>query len=224
MPTTRPGSSGSSGASWIPRGPRLHGRSARLRAADRAAGAVNGLAQTLLKLTAPGVPDTYQGCELWDLSLVDPDNRRPVDYELRRAYLEQGADPAILLANWRDGRIKQRVVARTLALRRRHPDLFETGSYEPLAVTGALGRSRHRFCAAYRAGHDDRGRAASGRGPARAARAALPGAGRLGRHPDRAALRCRRRSARPADRNAGVGAEPARSPSPRSWQSCPSLC
>jgi (1->4)-alpha-D-glucan 1-alpha-D-glucosylmutase len=84
------------------------------------------------------VPDIYQGCELWDLSLVDPDNRRPVDYELRRAYLEQGADPAMLLANWRDGRIKQHVVARTLALRRRHPDLFETGSYEPLEVTGAL--------------------------------------------------------------------------------------
>jgi (1->4)-alpha-D-glucan 1-alpha-D-glucosylmutase len=102
------------------------------------AGAVNGLAQTLLKLTVPGVPDTYQGCELWDLSLVDPDNRRAVDYELRRAYLEQGADPAMLLANWRDGRIKQHVVARTLALRRRHPDLFETGSYEPLEVTGAL--------------------------------------------------------------------------------------
>ena len=55
-------------------------------------GAVNGLAQVLLKLTVPGVPDNYQGCELWDLSLVDPDNRRPVDYELRRAYLEQDAE------------------------------------------------------------------------------------------------------------------------------------
>src|SRR5690606_11382827 len=61
-------------------------------------GAVNGLAQALLRLTAPGVPDTYQGCELWDLSLVDPDNRRPVDFEQRRAWLEQEADPAALLA------------------------------------------------------------------------------------------------------------------------------
>ena len=102
-------------------------------------GAVNGLAQTLLKLTVPGVPDTYQGCELWDLSLVDPDNRRPVDFEQRRTFLEQAADPAALLADWRDGRIKQHVIARTLALRRRHPELFETGSYEPLEAAGGLG-------------------------------------------------------------------------------------
>jgi (1->4)-alpha-D-glucan 1-alpha-D-glucosylmutase len=99
-------------------------------------GAVNGLAQTLLRLTAPGVPDTYQGCELWDLSLVDPDNRRPVDYELRRTYLEQGADPAALLAGWRDGRIKQQVVARALALRRRAPELFGQGDYVALATAG----------------------------------------------------------------------------------------
>src|ERR671918_568788 len=87
-------------------------------------GALNGLAQTLLKLTVPGVPDTYQGCELWDLSLVDPDNRRPVDFEMRRAMLAQDADPAELLASWQDGRIKQHVVARTLALRRAAPTLF----------------------------------------------------------------------------------------------------
>jgi (1->4)-alpha-D-glucan 1-alpha-D-glucosylmutase len=101
-------------------------------------GALNGLAQTLLQLTAPGVPDTYQGCELWDLSLVDPDNRRPVDFERRRTYLEQRADPRELLATWRDGRIKQHVIASTLALRRRHPDLFETGPYEPIEAEGAL--------------------------------------------------------------------------------------
>jgi (1->4)-alpha-D-glucan 1-alpha-D-glucosylmutase len=100
-------------------------------------GAVNGLAQTLLKLTVPGVPDTYQGCDLWDLSLVDPDNRRPVDFERRRTFLEQPVDPSKLLADWRDGRIKQHVVARTLALRRRHPEVFETGSYEPLEAAGA---------------------------------------------------------------------------------------
>jgi (1->4)-alpha-D-glucan 1-alpha-D-glucosylmutase len=100
-------------------------------------GAVNGLAQTLLKLTAPGVPDTYQGCELWDLSLVDPDNRRPVDYELRRNYLDQDADPAALLADWRDGRIKQQIVARVLASRRRAPELFSRGEYVALATVGA---------------------------------------------------------------------------------------
>ena len=107
-------------------------------------GAVNGLAQVLLKLTVPGVPDNYQGCELWDLSLVDPDNRRPVDYELRRAYLEQDADPAALLASWRDGRIKQHVIARALALRRRAPELFERGDYTAL---GAAGRHAERVVA-----------------------------------------------------------------------------
>ena len=98
-------------------------------------GALNGLAQTLLKLTAPGVPDTYQGCELWDLSLVDPDNRRPVDFDLRRAMLDQDADPAALLSAWQDGRIKQHLVARTLALRRTAPALFR-GSYTALETTG----------------------------------------------------------------------------------------
>jgi (1->4)-alpha-D-glucan 1-alpha-D-glucosylmutase len=101
-------------------------------------GALNGLAQILLKLTVPGVPDTYQGCELWDLSLVDPDNRRPVDFELRRESLEQRAHPVALLASWRDGRIKQHLIASTLALRRRHPDLFESGSHEPIDAVGPL--------------------------------------------------------------------------------------
>ena len=103
-----------------------------------AIGALNGLAQTLLKLTVPGMPDTYQGCEFWDLSLVDPDNRRPVDFEFRRESLQQRADPAALLASWQDGRIKQHVIAATLALRRRHPDLFETGSYEPIEALGTF--------------------------------------------------------------------------------------
>ena len=100
-----------------------------------AAGAVNGLAQTLLKLTVPGVPDIYQGTEFWDFSLVDPDNRRPVDFEMRAAGLD--AAPLIdLAAHWRDGRIKQAVIAQTLALRREHPDLFACGSYEPIALRG----------------------------------------------------------------------------------------
>ena len=108
-------------------------------------GAVNGLAQTLLKLTAPGVPDTYQGCELWDLSLVDPDNRRPVDFELRGTMLAQDAEPAELLASWQDGRIKQHVVARTLALRRAAPALF-AGDYTPLETTGPQAERLVAFC------------------------------------------------------------------------------
>jgi (1->4)-alpha-D-glucan 1-alpha-D-glucosylmutase len=98
-------------------------------------GALNGLAQTLLKLTAPGVPDTYQGCELWDLSLVDPDNRHPVDFGLRSALLAQSGDPAELLSRWQDGRAKQHIVARTLALRRAAPALF-AGQYTALETTG----------------------------------------------------------------------------------------
>ncbi|HET6522344.1 MAG TPA: malto-oligosyltrehalose synthase [Geminicoccaceae bacterium] len=102
-------------------------------------GAVNGLSQTLLRLTAPGVPDTYQGCELWDLTLVDPDNRRPPDFDLRRRLLngDGAASPGELLADWRSGRIKQHVIARTLDLRRRHPALFGYGDYEPVEVAGA---------------------------------------------------------------------------------------
>jgi (1->4)-alpha-D-glucan 1-alpha-D-glucosylmutase len=104
-------------------------------------GAVNGLAQTLLKLTVPGVPDIYQGCEYWDMSLVDPDNRRPVDYGRRTASL---ADPAIdgaaitaLLESWRDGRIKQHMIRTVLELRQQMPALFAAGDYQPLSVTGA---------------------------------------------------------------------------------------
>lgn len=105
-----------------------------------AIGAVNGLAQTLLKLTAPGVPDLYQGTELWDQSLVDPDNRRPVDYALRRRWLKklsQTTDVAGLVEGWRDGRIKQYLIARTLDLRRRLPGVFADGAYISLEVTGA---------------------------------------------------------------------------------------
>ncbi|MGB9367885.1 MAG: malto-oligosyltrehalose synthase [Xanthobacteraceae bacterium] len=102
-----------------------------------AAGAVNSLAQTLLKLTVPGVPDFYQGAEFWDFSLVDPDNRRPVDFAARAG----GPDDSPLRSlthNWRDGRIKQAVIARTLALRRACPALFADGSHEPLEVRGTF--------------------------------------------------------------------------------------
>jgi malto-oligosyltrehalose synthase len=102
-----------------------------------AAGAVNGLAQTLLKLTVPGVPDLYQGTELWDFSLVDPDNRRPVDFAARAASLDDTPLHS-LTQNWRDGRIKQAVIARALALRRACPALFAEGGYEPLDVRGTF--------------------------------------------------------------------------------------
>ena len=102
-----------------------------------AAGAVNALAQTLLKLTVPGIPDIYQGAELWDFSLVDPDNRRPVDFALHAAGLD--ASPMEDLARtWRSGRIKQALIAQTLALRRSKPKHFADGSYEPLQVSGRL--------------------------------------------------------------------------------------
>jgi len=105
----------------------------------QAAGAVNGLAQTALKLTIPGVPDIYQGTEGWDLSLVDPDNRRPVDYAARARALDElhgGAAMAELAASWPDGRVKQAVIARLLAARRGDPKLFAAGTYEPLTVEG----------------------------------------------------------------------------------------
>ncbi|MEJ0019845.1 MAG: malto-oligosyltrehalose synthase [Acetobacteraceae bacterium] len=102
-----------------------------------AAGVVNGLAQTLLKLTVPGVPDFYQGTEFWDRSLVDPDNRRPVDFARRIAAAEANEAPPALAPAWRDGRVKQAVIRRALALRTECPDLFARGSYRPLAVAGA---------------------------------------------------------------------------------------
>lgn len=102
---------------------------------------VAGLAQTLLRATAPGVPDTYQGTELWDDSLVDPDNRRPVDFARRRqvlAELDAGADPGQLLASRHDGRVKLWVLSRALRTRAGRPDcLGPDGHYRPLDVSGA---------------------------------------------------------------------------------------
>ncbi|MGH7211362.1 MAG: malto-oligosyltrehalose synthase, partial [Acetobacteraceae bacterium] len=100
------------------------------------AGAVNGLAQAVLKLTAPGIPDLYQGTEFWDQSLVDPDNRREVDFDVRVAALEAGEAPADLVLDWRDGRVKQAVIAHVLDVRRRLPDLFARGDYVALAADG----------------------------------------------------------------------------------------
>ena len=118
-------------------------------------GLINSLAQTLLRLTAPGVPDTYQGQELWDFSLVDPDNRRPVDYAVRRALLaslKETTSAAQVLDDITDGRAKLLVTSRTLTLRRGHPGLFTTGSYAPLHATGE--RADHVFAFARR--HADR--------------------------------------------------------------------
>ncbi|EDY20758.1 malto-oligosyltrehalose synthase [Chthoniobacter flavus Ellin428] len=106
-----------------------------------AAGAINSLSQTLLKLTVPGMPDFYQGSELWDFSLVDPDNRRPVDYEQCRTALTAisgEVSPRSLLEHWRDGRIKSYLIRTLLHFRRDHPQLFAEGSYRPISVSGAL--------------------------------------------------------------------------------------
>ena len=106
----------------------------------------NSLSQTLLKLTCPGVPDIYQGNDLWDFSLVDPDNRRPVDYSLRQQVFaslrELGSEPdsvsvAKLLETPEDGRIKLYLIWKTLCLRKDHPDLFQHGEYVPLEIQGS---------------------------------------------------------------------------------------
>jgi (1->4)-alpha-D-glucan 1-alpha-D-glucosylmutase len=98
-------------------------------------GALNGLSQLVLKSTLPGVPDFYQGNEFWDLNLVDPDNRRPVDFDARTKALA-AIDFATALARWREGWLKLWVTRRILDLRQRLPDLFRTGSYEALTVNG----------------------------------------------------------------------------------------
>jgi (1->4)-alpha-D-glucan 1-alpha-D-glucosylmutase len=108
------------------------------------AGAVNALGQKLLTLTVPGVPDLYQGTERWDFSLVDPDNRHAVDVPARATFLDRLSDPEAhgpefvdsLCRTWRNGEIKQYIVAKTLRYRQAHPDLFAVGAYEPLEVVG----------------------------------------------------------------------------------------
>ena len=108
-------------------------------------GMINSLAQAALKLTIPGIPDIYQGCEFWDLNLVDPDNRRPVDFKLRSAALNMmpklptattRAAVATMLENWHDGNIKLYATSQLLAERHRRPVLFNDGVYTALNVTG----------------------------------------------------------------------------------------
>jgi (1->4)-alpha-D-glucan 1-alpha-D-glucosylmutase len=106
-------------------------------------GVENSLIQAVLKLTAPGVPDIYQGSELWNLSLVDPDNRRPVDYCTRRKLLREVNSGELsirklktLMKNWQNGAIKLFVIARVLECRAGDPELFDKGEYEPLLTAG----------------------------------------------------------------------------------------
>jgi (1->4)-alpha-D-glucan 1-alpha-D-glucosylmutase len=116
-------------------------------------GLFNSLGQTLLKIMAPGVPDIYQGTEFWDLSFVDPDNRRPVDYAARRRLLA-GLDAAAasdrlalmqdLLAHWQDGRIKLYLMHKLLRFRRAQSEFFTAADYTALRGSGPLG---DRICA-----------------------------------------------------------------------------
>jgi (1->4)-alpha-D-glucan 1-alpha-D-glucosylmutase len=124
----------------------------------------NSLSQVLLKLTCPGVPDIYQGTELWDLSLVDPDNRRPVDFGVRQGLLsglkgsiEKSGENLVplareLLENSWDGRIKLYLIYRTLQARRRAPKVFSEGSYRPLEGEG---EKKDHFCAFARTFQED---------------------------------------------------------------------
>ena len=110
-------------------------------------GIENSLIQTVGKLTAPGMPDIYQGCELWDLNLVDPDNRRPVDFAVREAAIAdlaarlEAPDQRLalfttLMDEWQDGRAKLATTALLLAFRREEPDLFAKSDYQPLVIEG----------------------------------------------------------------------------------------
>jgi (1->4)-alpha-D-glucan 1-alpha-D-glucosylmutase len=124
-------------------------------------GCLNSLSQVLLKIASPGLPDFYQGEELWDLNLVDPDNRRPVDFSVRRRLLDElkqldhdGREALLenLLATWPDGRIKLYLTWRGLAFRREHRGLFHCGEYLPLASTG---RQKENIFAFARRHNDD---------------------------------------------------------------------
>ncbi|WP_343713361.1 malto-oligosyltrehalose synthase [Inquilinus sp.] len=101
-------------------------------------GAVNGLAQLAAQMTLPGIPDLYQGTEEWDLSLVDPDNRRPVDWDRLSRQLDTvaEADPAALAESWPDARVKHWLAARLLRLRRDDPELFARGDYTAVEAEG----------------------------------------------------------------------------------------
>jgi (1->4)-alpha-D-glucan 1-alpha-D-glucosylmutase len=126
-------------------------------------GMLNSLSQILIKLTAPGVPDFYQGNELWEFNLVDPDNRRAVDYDVRRrtlrdlqqldtkAWEERKAGIRGLVESMHDGCIKLYVTAKSLNFRKQHPGLFQHGEYLPLQVEGEF----HRHVVAFARKYED---------------------------------------------------------------------
>jgi len=101
-------------------------------------GALNSLTQVVLKCTLPGVPDFYQGCEVWDLSLVDPDNRRPVDYSKRKQMLQDHRRSSLesLLSEWTSGAIKQQLTHRLLHFRKTYDSFFRDATYHPVAIKG----------------------------------------------------------------------------------------
>lgn len=101
-------------------------------------GVINGLAQTVLRMTCPGVPDLYQGTDFWDFSLVDPDNRRPVDYAARRRALQEAGQVVTGIEDWQHGRLKQQVILHTLQLRARDLELFSRGDYLEIETSGTL--------------------------------------------------------------------------------------
>ena len=114
-------------------------------------GALNSLSQITLKATIPGVPDFYQGTELWDFSLVDPDNRRPVDFTAREAILDAGfADMSALTESWTDGRIKLAWIHHLLDMRARHAKVFADGDFRPLTVEGTHRRHVIAFARTHR--------------------------------------------------------------------------
>lgn len=116
-------------------------------------GILNSLTQVLLKFTCPGIPDVYQGCEHWDLSFVDPDNRRPVDFHQRQAILQELEKRADVHALWKDrfdGKIKIWLTARLFHFRKRFSKLFNEGDYLPLEVTGKLGGNVFAFARRHR--------------------------------------------------------------------------
>jgi (1->4)-alpha-D-glucan 1-alpha-D-glucosylmutase len=124
-------------------------------------GMLNSLSQTLLKLTSPGVPDIYQGNEVWDFSLVDPDNRRPVDYAKRQAMLREleqldsllpeqlASRVKSLVGNLADGRAKLYLTSRVLNFRRQHLELFKHGVYLPLSIEGMRAENLVAFARRY---------------------------------------------------------------------------
>jgi len=107
-------------------------------------GALSSIGQLVLKITSPGIPDFYRGLEIWDLSLADPDNRRPVDFSRRVAMFDElktHTNARALLKHWSDGRLKMFVTWKLLNFRRERRSMFLDGEYIPLQVTGA--RSNH---------------------------------------------------------------------------------